>query len=318
MNSFPSIDILLATYNGEQFLDAQIQSILNQTNQDWRLIIRDDGSSDKTGDIICAYEQTYPGKIVQIHDQAGSLGACRNFGRLLEHSDADYTMFCDQDDVWLSKKIEMTFACMKQLEEQYGTEIPLLVYTDMKIVDHDLHILSDSFWKSQAFNPEIGKSLSRFLVSNVATGCTVMINRKLRALSLPIPPEALMHDWWTGLISVSLGKNDFVEEPTMLYRQHAENAVGARWDMRPKALARKIMEFKQLKAKTLHHLAKTQKQAEIFAERYKNSLSQHDYEKLIIYAGLDSLGFFKKRSVIIQNGFWWSGFIRSAVMFVIM
>jgi len=312
----PTVDIVLATYNGERFLREQIQSILDQTYPFWRLIIRDDSSTDQTLNIINNYVAQHPDRIRLINDVTSNLGVCRNFAKLLEQSTADYTMLCDQDDVWMPTKIALTYEKMKALEGKFGREKPLLVFTDMKIVDDSLAVISESFWRDQAFNPDIGKSLSRFLVSNVATGCTVMVNRKLREFSLPFPQQALMHDWWLGLISAALGKNDYVTEPTVLYRQHDLNVVGAKWDMGISSIFKKILNISRLMDLNRRHLLKTQQQAETFALRYEPLLSKANYEKVMIYAQLDTMGLIKKRYYIIRHGFWWAGVIRSIVMFM--
>ncbi len=318
MGQLPQIDILLATYNGERFVEEQIHSLLEQTYPHWRLIIRDDGSTDETRAIIRHFKEQYPEKIDVIEDNLTNLGACRNFGKLLEYSNADYTMFCDQDDVWLPRKIEVTLGKIQRLEERYGSDRPLLVYTDMYVVDDALSIISDSFWRHQAFNPLIGKSLSRFLVSNVATGCTVIINKKLRELSVPFPDDVLMHDWWVGLISVALGENDYLEEPTLFYRQHAMNVAGAKWDMGMRSIGKKLREFNKLRKINRDYLKKTQNQASIFASRYRKFLSEKDYGTVAAYANLSSQNFFQKRFSIIRYGFWWAGFVRSLTMFIII
>lgn len=314
----PTIDILLATYNGERFLAEQIQSILDQTYTQWRLLIRDDGSTDTTEALIRTYAEKYPGKIVHIEDSERNLGACGNFGVLLRNANADYIMFCDQDDVWLPKKIEMTFSKMQEMEKLHGHTLPLLVYTDMKVVDERLSVLSNSFWRNQAFNPDIGKSLSRFLVSNVATGCTVMINRPLHELSPSLPNDAMMHDWWVGLIAVSLGKTGYLSEPTMFYRQHSSNAVGAKWDLSIRAIFEKLSHFEELKRINREHLLKTQKQAAAFGLRYRPFLNDEAYRTIMVYANLDRKPFFAKRYSILRYGFWWAGFVRSAVQFLVI
>ncbi len=318
MNQLPHIDILLATYNGGRFVEDQIRSVLEQTYPQWRLIIRDDGSTDNTLSIIHRYKQIYSDKITVVEDDHANLGACRNFGKLLEYSTADYTMFCDQDDVWLPRKIELTLEKMRSLEERHGSNTPLLVYTDMHVVDENLSVTAESFWKNQAFNPEIGKSLGRFMVSNVATGCTVMMNRKLRDLAVPIPREAMMHDWWVGLLSAALGKNDYVREPTMLYRQHVGNAVGAKWDARVQTILQKLRDFSHLKRVSRTHLIKTQKQALAFGARYRDLLPRKRYEKVMAYAKLEERNFLRKRIDIVRYGFWWAGCIRSLTMFIIV
>ena len=102
------IDIVLATYNGEKYVGEQIESIINQTYKDWKLIIRDDGSKDKTAEVIEKYAAK-DNRITIIKDGIGNLGFNGNFTKLLETSSQDYVMICDQDDVWIPEKIEIMF-----------------------------------------------------------------------------------------------------------------------------------------------------------------------------------------------------------------
>ncbi len=314
MSHYPLIDILLATYNGECYLDEQIQSLLSQTYSHWRLLIRDDGSTDNTPAIIHSYAEKYPNKIIVIKNSARNLGACGNFGALLEHATGDYVMFCDQDDVWLQRKIESTLRKMMELVDQYGNNIPLLVFTDMQVVDKDLNIIADSYWKYQAFAPESGNDFSRMLVSNVIIGCTSMMNRKLWDLAVPLSGVMLMHDWWAGLVSVALGKNGFIDEPTVLYRQHVLNVVGATWKMSFSDIINKLMDVK----KHRQYLLKSQMQARAFADRYGHLLSPVDLKKARIYAGLDSHNWIIRRYDIFKYGFWWSGVLRNITLLLIV
>lgn len=318
MSINPKIDILLATYNGEKYLPEQIDSILCQTYENWNLIVRDDGSSDNTVRIIKSYRDRYNNKITLVEDKLGNLGVCNNFAKLLEYSNAEFVMFCDQDDVWLPRKIELEYKKMQDLIKRYGSEIPLLVYTDMKVVNESLLTTSTSFWTHSTLNPRIGKSLSRLLVCNVASGCTMMFNKKLRDLSLPLPGDVLMHDWWLNLLSVSLGKNDYISEPTVLYRQHVMNKVGARWNASVKPIIAKLMEFEELKRKNKEHLINTQRQAMIIASRYKDILNRGDLKKILTYANLNSLNCIMKRYYVIRYGFWWAGTIRSVTLLLII
>jgi glycosyltransferase involved in cell wall biosynthesis len=310
----PTIDILLATFNGEQYLSDQINSILNQTYANWRLIIRDDGSKDRTAAIIDDFKCRYPDKITVINDDRGNLGACRNFAALLERTEADYIMFCDQDDIWLPRKIETTYRKMYEMINRYTSRLPLLVYTDMKIVDQDTKVVADSYWKYQAFNPESGKVLNRLLVSNVIIGCTVMINKALRDLSIPFSDNTLMHDWWAGLVSVTLGKNDYLEEATVLYRQHESNVVGATRKMNFRSVINKIKDMKKHREFLLH----SQIQACDFARKYRQLLSVSTLGKIRTYAALSSQNWIKRRYITIKNGFWWSGLVRNITMMIIL
>ncbi len=310
----PTVDILLASYNGERYLAEQIGSLLKQTHQGWHLIVRDDVSSDCSRSILDGFKTTYPEKITLIDDNLGNLGACRSFATLLEHSKADYTMFCDQDDVWLPGKIELSLQKMRELADGYGDAVPLLVYSDMKVVDRDLTVIADSYWNYQVFDPNKGGDFGRLLVSNVIIGCTVMINRKLRDIALPLPPEALMHDWWVGLVAAALGKSDFLEEPTVLYRQHASNVVGATWKMSPGSILRKLRDMKKHKA----FLLQSQKQARAFAGRYGNLLSSADGEKVRAWVGIDGQNWLARRYTVMRYGFWWSGVLRNITLLLVI
>lgn len=138
MKGAPAVDILLATWNGERYLAEQIDSILAQSYSNWRLLIRDDGSSDGTRDIIGRYVSENPERLELIEGGAPGLGACGNFAYLMAHATSDYVMFCDQDDVWLPHKAERLLEEMQRLEEQHGTDQPLLVHSDLKVVGPDL------------------------------------------------------------------------------------------------------------------------------------------------------------------------------------
>ncbi len=310
----PTIDILLATYNGEEYLADQIGSLFNQTHVGWHLIVRDDGSTDATRPILVDFKKKHPEKITLIEDGLGNLGACGNFAALLGHARADYIMFCDQDDVWLPDKIDRTLRKMTGLTGRFGGSVPLLVYSDMKIADREVRTIADSYWDYQAFNPESGKVLSRMLVSNVIIGCTVMINRTLRDMAVPLPPETLMHDWWAGLVSVALGKNDFIKEPTVLYRQHGSNVVGATWTMSLGSIMNKLRDMK----KHREFLLQSQRQAGAFADRYGHLLSTDDLGKIQAYAGLSSQNWLTRRYMIFKHGFWWSGLLRNVTLLLIV
>lgn len=238
MNDKLSVDILLATCNGEAYLKEQIDSILAQSNQDWQLLIRDDESHDGTVSIIKDYLQKYPSKIKLIEDSDSHLGAKLNFQRLLEHSDAEYIMFCDQDDVWLHRKIERTLKAMRTAEKNYPNK-PIMVHSDLIVVDANLKKIADSLWAYQKIQPRKGDDLNRIILQNVATGCTIMINTRAKNVSLPVPKDAIMHDWWIAIKVAEHGKIVYIPDRLVLYRQHPNNLVGAKeapktlkWDVR--------------------------------------------------------------------------------------
>lgn len=222
----PAISICMATYNGEQFLRQQLDSILDQSNRDWQLLIRDDGSDDNTVRIIEDYMSRLSDRIRLVTDNGSHLGASLNFGKLLEYADTEYIMFSDQDDVWLPNKIELTLNAMKAAEQIYPDK-PILVHTDLQVIDSELKTIANSLWSYQKLFPETGDSLNRIMAHNVVTGCTVMINKKAKAVSMPVPPEAIMYDWWLALNVCRHGRIIYVSIPSILYRQHSGNRLGA-------------------------------------------------------------------------------------------
>ena len=220
------VSILLSTYNSEAFLQDQINSVLTQTIKDWVLYIRDDGSTDNTISIIDNYCKQYD-NIVFCRDGLSNLGAKNSFMTLLSQVDSTYYMFCDHDDVWLPFKIEKTLNKMIETESINPLK-PILIFTDLKIVDDKLNILDNSMWRYQKTNPNHSKDVYLLSISNPVTGCTIMINQRAKEISLPMSSKSLMHDLWIALKVSHYGFVDFIDEPTVLYRQHGNNVIGAK------------------------------------------------------------------------------------------
>ncbi len=221
-----------------------MHSLYGQTDINWRLVIRDDGSSDSTMELIKSYREKDKERIFIFDDNKKHLGPKKSFEALLYQSDADYMMFCDQDDYWLPDKIESTLTKMKELEQQHPGK-PVLVFSDLKVSDRTLNIIHPSYWKYTKVNPENAKDIYRLLVNNPVVGCTVMINSKVKPLVLPIPEQAVMHDWWIALNVARKGVIGFLTKPTILYRLHGENSIGASLSDR-KYYARRILQFRQI------------------------------------------------------------------------
>ncbi|MEE8271770.1 MAG: glycosyltransferase family 2 protein [Alphaproteobacteria bacterium] len=263
----PIVDVVLATYNGAEFVAAQIDSLLAQTYRSWRLLARDDGSTDGTADILRAYQTRHPERIILVVDDDGKLGYVGNFSRLLSKSTAAYVALCDQDDVWLADKLSLSMAKLHALERARGPATPLLVHTDLRVVDRDLEQIHPSFWRYRGLDPRSGNDLNRVLAQNVATGCATVFNSRLKDLCLPVPPEAAAHDWWIALVAAAFGSTDYVADPTILYRQHRGNTIGAQSFLLRHLLARVVEAYRDLHEfkRRLHGVFT---QASVFRDRY--------------------------------------------------
>src|SRR5256886_16335278 len=221
-----SIDVLLATYNGARYLRPQIDSILGQEDVSFRILVRDDGSVDETPALIEHYRRTRPAPFFRVGG-SDHLGAVETFASLLREAKAPYAALSDQDDVWAPHKLRTLLGVMRDLESRHGPDTPLLVHSDLTVVDETLRERHSSFWRYSGFDPG-GTSLPRLLVKNTVTGCASMVNRALIELALPVPPAALVHDYWLALVAAAAGRLGIVDEPLVAYRQHARNAIGAR------------------------------------------------------------------------------------------
>ena len=227
MSTSPPVQVLLATYNGERFLRQQIESILAQTYTPLQILARDDGSQDGTRTILEEYASASPERFMLMPLDATTGGSKWNFVRLLQAATAEYVALADQDDVWLPDKISREMEAMQGLERKNGVEKPLLVFSDLRIVDDALWTKFESLREHQGIEPASIHELRRILSQNVVTGCTALLNRPLVQLATRMPAEAFMHDWWIALLACSFGDATAMPEPTVLYRQHGANVLGA-------------------------------------------------------------------------------------------
>ncbi|MBK1648244.1 glycosyltransferase family 2 protein [Rhabdochromatium marinum] len=221
--------LLLATYNGACYLREQLDSLCYQSFRDWTLLVRDDGSRDATLAIVREYAQADP-RIRMIHDHRGNLGPVQNFRALLENAWAmgfNSMFLVDQDDIWESRKVEQQLRLLAESEQEYGVSTPILVHSDLRVVNRRARVVSPFFMNYQAIHHESLEGMRVLLVQNFVTGCTVALNRPALQCVLPIPDQAVMHDWWLALMVDATGHIVFLNEQTVNYRQHPGNRVGA-------------------------------------------------------------------------------------------
>lgn len=204
------VDILLATYNGEKYLQAQLDSILKQTYTAWKLIIHDDGSTDNTVSIIEQYRRLYPDKIIVIEDTLKTGSAKNNFSYLMSYVSSSFIALCDQDDIWFPQKLSTIMMLLQTCD---------LVVHDLCVIDEDGKIMYDSFFVKNHSK----QGFYNNLVHNAFIGCAMAFNRKIYHQIVPIPHNVVMHDWWIGLMAKVHGNVIFCEEKLMYYRRHDSN-----------------------------------------------------------------------------------------------
>lgn len=298
----PTVEILLAVYNGELFLPRQLASIAAQTYQDWVILARDDGSTDKSLAILNEFAVRYPGKIIIIPAEK-NLGVIGNFDALINSSTAPYLSFCDQDDIWDPDKLENSLNVMHEMEKGLPAEYPLLVHSDLRLVDDHNRLIHPSYWNYTRIYPKSTTGLNRLLTQNVVTGCSMLCNRALALLASPLPPECLMHDWWIALVAAGMGKIAVIDKQTISYRQHTTNALGAIKFGTAEHIRLAMQRMEELSQKKLN-------QARVFQNRYTHLLSVNDQAVINAYLGLNSMGFLRSRWNILKYGLRKQGILR--------
>lgn len=309
------ITVLLAAYEGETFVAQQLDSILEQTVQDVRIMISDDGSRDGTRKILEEYREREPSRIFlnhhkregQFQDRKGMIPpAAMNFFWLLAHAEGDYILLSDQDDVWKKQKVEVLLKRIKELESQFGKDYPILVHSDMEVVDQDLQQISPSLFSYQHGNPA-RTSLSEILVENPVTGGAVMMNKAMAGWFRQVPDVCFMHDWWIALTAACFGVISYVPEALYLYRQHGRNTLGARETGSVRDLAERAGRQKQVE----ENYRKMFAQAAALGRMYGDRLSQTQRMVLTSFLALPLQSLAGRLRNITRNHFYKSSGIQT-------
>lgn len=208
-----TVDVLLSTYNGEQYLEEQIESLLAQENVSVNVIARDDGSTDNTIKILNIYQN----KNMLSWYGGENLRPARSFWKLLcDAPVSQYYCFCDQDDVWMPDKLRFAVNKMKSF-----SDVPCLYFSAKRLVDRNLNFIADT-------HENLRLTLGEAMVYNPVTGCTMVINEPLRKILLSANPNLpSLHDSWIYRTCLAVGgKVIYDVEPHIMYRQHGNNVVG--------------------------------------------------------------------------------------------
>lgn len=232
------IDVLLSTYRPDAaLLTAQVDSIRTQRGVEVNLLCRED---------------------------VEGLGAAQNFSALLSVSHGEYVAFSDQDDVWDEDKLAKSLEKIRELEREFGKEVPLLVFCDGYVVDSELNRMSGTVLSRQRVNIGKGLHFNRLLMQNFVVGNAMFFNAALREKAGAVPPEALMHDAWLILVAAAFGHVGWIDEPLYSYRQHGNNLLGETLSGAKHFLRRAREGLVAFRTR----LAANAKEAEAFVERF--------------------------------------------------
>lgn len=297
----------MATYNGEKYIREQINSILQQTYKDIRLIIHDDGSSDNTVAIVKEYVDANPDTIVYVEDGIKTGGAKNNFHHLFSYSNSEYIMFADQDDIWKASKVESALNAIMDKEKIHGKK-PLLGYSDLVVVDAELKVINQSFFDMQNL-VEDKNCLNNLLVQNIVTGCTCIFNRELLEMCNEMPKEAIMHDWWLALVAAAFGDVFLMDDKYILYRQHGNNTEGAKDCKNISYIMKQMFNPKAITTA----INATFEQAVAFEKIYGEKLDGKNKEILNKYITIKHLSKLKRIKSLKENGFEKNGFMKKMV-----
>ncbi|EKF6289098.1 glycosyltransferase family 2 protein [Vibrio cholerae] len=230
--------VVLCTYNGEQYISLLLESIINQTIAPKEIIISDDGSDDRTLSIIREFENSVT-DIIFTYLMGPRRGPSENFIKSLSIANSDWVFIADQDDIWVSDKVEVYFS------EVELSSVPCLVFSDSTLIDHKGEIIAFSHLNSIGIYS--GYIDNRIYFRNPVQGATMLLNRPMLEMILDYSSkisisDVAMYDWWIAILSKHFGEIVFIERPMLLYRVHSQNAIG----IRKLPMCARIKNFKKI------------------------------------------------------------------------
>lgn len=211
------VQILLSTYNGEKYLNEQIESLQKQIGAEINILVRDDGSTDSTTQMLSKWQEE---GVLEWYE-GENLGPARSFMNLLrEAPNADYYAFCDQDDVWDENKILKAIENLEKTEKRN----PALYFSRTQVVDENLLPIKGNKYPQRVY------TFGNALIKNNCTGCTMVFNKNMLDIAIKYEPSFItMHDYWIYLLCLSVGGDVIYDVNSYIkYRQHSNNVVGGK------------------------------------------------------------------------------------------
>jgi hypothetical protein len=305
-------DVILAVFDGQTYLPEMLDSLLSQTTRDFNVLVRDDGSRDKSLEILESYKPRFDGRLSVITGEPSG-SATTNFGILMRETKADYALLADQDDVWKPEKVELTLRSLKEAEAKYGRSTPIYFATDIAVVNKDLELISASYWKWKRLRPSMMSNLSQSLICVPIQGMASGLNRALLDLANPVAEKAISHDWWAQLIAAAMGKVICDPTVTALYRVHGGNA----------SIPKKVSVISYAKlgldASFLRRgLGRRIEQANALADALAGRMPPDKLKIIRRFTKLQSQGYLQRRWTLVSGNYLYHDLVRSAATFALM
>ena len=315
------IDIAFPCYNAELWINRFIQSLLETGDEEWRIVARDDGSSDGTLELLRSWRERLGSRMVLLEEEGPSrnLGVIGNYNAVLSACSAPWILTADPDDLWLPNRLPLTLGALKAAELEHGEQTPIAVGTDAEVVDSDENPVAPSYLRWGHGMPPPDNTAARVALDNVALGSTMAVNRALLRAALPMPAAAIYQDWWLALVAISLGRLVILPEATIRYRRHIANTskepcststIAALWQAMnaPFSLRRRLLAV----------ICKVAPQAGSFADLYADRLSPTDLAALRALSKLPDYGPIKRRIAVVQHGLWFNTALWNLGMLVLL
>ena len=308
------IDIALPAYNCAAWLDDLIESILQQDVNNWRIVARDDASTDDTAARLAAWKQRLGERMMIVDNcEGGNLGFLLNYNAVLGATTSPWIMLADADDVWRAGKLALTLRAMRAAEAAHGTTTPVLVFTDAEVVDEQLRPVADSYWRWSRADLAAAKIFHRLVVDNPAISSTIMVNRALIDLALPMPAGVFALDWWAMMVAAAFGQVVKLDERTILYRRHSANDSLEPYAATTKGMVHRLLAAPSSARKKLDRLIhQIAPQSGAFAKRFHRELSPSDLAALKAASRLPHVGGIRRRWSVVRHGLWFGSPIKNA------
>lgn len=305
------ISIAMATYNGEQFIEEQIESILAQDFVDFELVVHDDCSTDSTCEIVRGVEKR--DNRIKLLKNDRRIGVVKNFERAIKRCKGEYIALCDQDDIWKKNKLTVQLEKMHKLEREYP-EKPVMIHSDLEMINDNEKPISDSYMKYRGYRLNSERNLPHILGPNGVMGNTVMMNRRVVDLVMPFPSDIAVHDYWIALMTELFGVRGYISEPLVKYRIHSSNSSNSSNRLGMKGLYSNIRSFLKGEIKLPYMDTGREKVLESILSNYYIESADRDYIEIF----LDYLYMRKNRVEIfykmVQNGMFRRGILYRGIL----